>query len=202
MHPKIVIEQKITAFTNQYRIYASEETGTKGKLLAFAQQKRIALKEKITFYSNEDKTEAIFSFRAEKVMDVHGRYLIEDTSGAVIGMFKKEFARSLINSTWNILDAKGEPKIRISESNQTLAIIRRVGGMIPFVGEIVELVTTFLRYHFVFKSVATGEVVGTYQKTTLFRDHYLLSATEEMYTQEDWRVLASVGVALDALQSR
>src|SRR5687767_12377283 len=125
MHPKLIVEQKITAFTNKYSVFAADDAGTKGTLLAFAQQKRLAFKEKVTFYSDEDKTQAVFSFRAEKVLDVHGRYLIEDPNGKVIGMFKKEFAQSLLNSTWSILDADDKPRLRISESNQALALFRR-----------------------------------------------------------------------------
>lgn len=202
MQPRLIIEQKITAFANKYYISAADESGAKGQLLAFAQQKRIALKEKVTFYRDQNKTQVAFSFRAEKVMDVHGQYLVEDSSGKVIGIFKKDFAQSLVNSTWNILDTRGEPTIRISESNQALAILRRIGGFVPIVGEIIEITTTFLRYHFVFKDVSSGQTVGTYQKTTLFRDHYLLSMADKAYGQQDWRVLAAMGVALDALQSR
>jgi len=202
MHSKLIIEQKLTAFTNKYDVYATNDAGVKSQLQAFAQQKRLTFREKVTFYSNEDKAQIVFSFRAEKTLDVHGRYIVEDPAGNVIGMFKKEFAKSLLNSTWNILDAKGEPKIRISESNQALALLRRFGGMIPIIGEIIEIITTFFRYHFVFRNISTDQIVGTYQKITLFRDHYCFSMADEAYDQEDWRVLASVAVALDALQSR
>ena len=48
----------------------------------------------------------------------------------------------------------------------------------------------------------TGQELGQYKKTTLFRDHYALSMNEGAYNQYDWRVLAAMAVALDALQSR
>jgi len=70
------------------------------------------------------------------------------------------------------------------------------------VGDIIDLITLFLRYHFVFADATTDAEVGRYQKTTLFRDHYLLSMTQEAYQKEDWRVLAAMAVGLDALQSR
>jgi uncharacterized protein YxjI len=100
MKPRLIVEQKITAFTNKYTVYDVTAEGKKGNLVAFAQQKRIALREKITFYSDEAKTQVAFTFRAEKVMDVHGRYFVEDASGKLIGSFKKDFAKSLLNSTW------------------------------------------------------------------------------------------------------
>jgi uncharacterized protein YxjI len=202
MNPKLIVEQKITAFVNKYAIYSANPDGGKNAPVAFVQQKRLAFKEKVSFYDDEQKTNLLFTFRAEKVLDVHGRYIIEDSDGLYIGAFKKEFKKSLINSTWNILDGNNNPVITVSESNQTLAAIRRFGGFIPFVGDVIDILVLFLRYHFVFKDSADSKEVGMYKKTTLFRDHYLLSMTDTAYEQQDWRVLAGIAVALDALQSR
>lgn len=201
MKPRLFVEQKITAFVNKYKVFGADEAGNQAGLAALAQQKRLAFKEKVTFFSDEQKTATAFTFRAEKVLDVHGRYFVEDANGQIVGMFKKEFLNSLINSTWKVMDASGTELFTVKESNEVLAAIRRFGGWIPIVGEIIELVTLFLKYHFVFLDTA-GQEVGTYQKTTLFRDHYTLSMTDEAYAKADWRTLAAMGVALDALQSR
>jgi hypothetical protein len=202
MKPRIIVEQKITAFTNQYRVYGANEDSSKASLVAFAQQKRLAFKEKVSFYSDEAKQNLVFTFRAEKVMDVHGKYFVEDPTGNLIGSFKKDFAQSLVSSTWHILGSDDAPSLIISESNQTLAVIRRYGSFIPIVGDIIELVTAFLKYHFVFKKPGSQEISGTYTKTTLFRDHYLLNMNDETWGTHDWRVMAAMAVALDALQSR
>ena len=202
MKPRLIVEQKITAFANKYAIYVAEADGSKGRLLAFAQQKRLAFKEKVTFYADEQKTQPIFTFRAEKVMDIHGRYFVEDMSGVLVGMFKKDFTHSLVNSTWHILGADGAPRLTIAESNAALAFLRRYGGYLPVVGIVFDLITTFLRYHFNFVASATNQVVGHYQKTTLIRDHYRLEMTDEGLAQADWRVIVAMTVALDALQSR
>ena len=202
MKPRLVVEQKITAFTNQYHVYGTNPDGTKASLVAFAQQKRLAFKEKVSFFSDESKQNLVFSFRAEKVMDIHGKFFVEDAGGSLIGAFKKEFKQSLIASTWSILRPDDTPSLVIAENNKALAITRRYGGYIPIAGGIIELVTAFLKYHFVFKWPGSEQPHGTYIKTTLFRDHYLLSLDDETYNAQDWRVLAAVAVALDALQSR
>lgn len=201
MKPQLFIEQKITAFANKYKIFeASDEE--QANLVGFAQQKRLAFKEKVTFYRDEAKTSTAFTFRAEKVLDVHGRYLVEDEKGKMIGMFKKEFKQSLLNSTWKIMDADGKEVFMIQESSTALALFRRFASFIPIVGDVIELITQFLKYHFVFTRVGSEEVIGMYQKTTLFRDHYTLSMTDDAFERCDWRVLAAMGVGLDALQSR
>jgi hypothetical protein len=199
MTPKLIVEQKVTAFVNQYRIYSTTSDGAKGELVAFAQQKRIAFKEKVTFYADEQKTTEIFGFRAEKTLDVHGKYFVEDAKGAQIGAFQKSFKKSLLNSTWNILDGNGEPAITISENSKVLAIFRRLAG---FVSDIAELIVMLFRYHFVFVDNKSGETVGLYRKTKLLYDHYELQMTDEAYKSQDWRMFASMAVALDALQSR
>lgn len=202
MKPRLSIQQKITAFTNMYRIFDVSESGEPITLHAFAQQKRLAIKEKVTFYSDEQKTQEVFTFRAEKVFDVHGRYIVEDSNAICIGMFKKEFKKSLLNSTWKVMDAEGNTVFLVKESNQYLALARRFIGVLPLVGDLLELATDFMKYHFVFIDSTTHENVGMYQKTTLFRDHYMLSMTDDAFTKVDWRVLAAMGVGLDALQSR
>jgi uncharacterized protein YxjI len=202
MKPRLFIEQKITAFVNKYKVFGADDAGNQAGLISLAQQKRLAFKEKVTFYTDEQKTAASFSFRAEKVLDVHGRYFVEDPNGQLLGMFKKEFLNSLVNSTWKVMDANGTELFTVKESNEVLAVLRRFGGWIPIVGDIMEIVILFFKYHFVFIDSATGQEVGKYQKTTLFRDHYTLFLTDEAYAKVDWRVLSAMGVGLDALQSR
>lgn len=202
MKPRLIIEQKITAFVNKYKVLNVTETGETGDLLALAQQKRLAFKEKVIFYSDEQKTATSFSFRAEKVMDVHGRYIVEDSIGNVVGMFRKEFKKSLLVSSWVLMDAAGTELYRVKESNVTIAVLRRFIGFVPLVGDILDIVMNFFKYHFSFTELNSDTEIGQYMKTTLFRDYYQLSVTDEAWAKLDWRVFAAMGVALDALQSR
>ena len=171
-------------------------------MIALAQQKRLAFKEKVTFYADEQKTSTSFSFRAEKVMDVHGRYIVEDANENVVGMFRKEFKKSLLVSSWVLMNADGRELFRVKESNETIAILRRFIGFIPLVGELLEIIMLFFRYHFSFIDIQANTEVGQYKKITLLRDHYSLSVTDDGWEKLDWRVFAAMGVALDALQSR
>jgi uncharacterized protein YxjI len=201
MKPRLIVEQKITALVNKYSIYTANEDGSRGELMALAQQKRLAFKEKVSFYADNSKSELAFTFRAEKAMDIHGKFFVEDAVGTQIGMFKKDFKKSLVNSTWHILNPDDSITLSISETNQTLATLRRYASFIPIVGDIADIVLAFFLYHFTFKNEA-GETVGQYQKTTRFRDHYILSMDESTYNTQDWRTLAAMAVALDALQGR
>jgi hypothetical protein len=202
MNPKFIVEQKITPFVNKYSVYKADQNGVKGDIMSFAQQKRLAFKEKVEFYSDETKTELVFNFRAEKVLDVHGRYVIGDKSGQPVGSFNKIFGKSLFISSWNINDQTGQPVLLVKENSLLLALLRRLIGLVPYIGEYLSLIVMLFKYHFEFIDVQTGEKVGTYFKTTLFRDHYVLSLTDQASSTIDWRTYAAMAVALDALQSR
>ena len=202
MTPRLIIQQKLTAFVNKYRIYSVTDQGKTDQLISLAQQKRFKIREKVMFYTDQKRDKLSFTFRAEKVIDVHGRYLVEDPNGKALGAFRKEFKQSLVNSTWTIFDADGTERYLVKESSMVVAVLRRFIGEIPIIGELGDVIMAFFRYHFSFVDLQTGQEVGKYRKTTLFRDHYVLEATDELWNSIDWRVLAAMGVALDALQSR
>lgn len=202
MQPRLIVQQKITAFVNKYKVLAVDASGQPGELQALAQQKRLAFKEKVMFYRDEQKSQLAFTFRAEKVLDVHGRYFVEDEAGQSVGVFRKNFKESLVSSTWHIMDADGNDLLYVRESNQALAVMRRFLGYLPIIGDLAEIVLLFFRYHFVFIDARTNQPVGKYIKTTLLRDYYRLEMTDEAWNAHDWRVFAAMCVALDALQSR
>jgi len=202
MQPRLLIHQKITAFANKYVVYDATPGGGVGQVTAFAQQKRFAFKEKVNVYTDEQKSVVSFTFRAEKVFDVYGRYLIEDAEGRLLGMLRKEFKKSLLVSSWVMMDADGTDRFVVKESNAVLAVLRRFIGFVPLLGDILEIAIKFFKYHFTFIDVATGQQVGKYTKTTLFRDRYSISLTDAAWSSQDKRVYIAMGVALDALQSR
>ena len=198
MKPIFRVEQKITAFVNRYKILNPDKT----ELLAFAQQKRLAFREKVTFYEDEKRTRESFTLRAEKVMDVHGQYFVEDMSGNLIGGFRKEFKKSLLRSSWVVFDADKHDLARVQESNVVLAVFRRVMQYIPIVGDIVDFIGWLLKYHFEFVALDDEKKLAAYKKLTIVRDHYEFSADAEFIAAVDRRVLIAMAVALDALQAR
>ena len=76
MTPRIHIYQKFTVYINRYRVF-NDNSGVPGTLYCFAEQKRAKLKERIYFYDTEEKINILFTFRADKVMDVHGKFYVK-----------------------------------------------------------------------------------------------------------------------------
>ena len=191
--PRFFMRQRITLMVNQYELYAANPDGSEGPLLAFAQQKRMAFKEQVTFYADAAKTRPVFSFKARKRLDLGSGYDVFDETGRPLGYFRKEFGASLLRSTWSMsgpgLEARG------TERNPVIAILRRVWELIPFLGEIwIPFV-----FHFDFVDRATGQPVMSSERKMSVRDRYTVDLPDQ---RVDFRLAAAMAVALDALQSR
>lgn len=191
--PAFSMKQRVTLMANKYELIATNPDGTDGALLAFAQQKRMAFKEQVTFYSDDTKTQPVFSFKARKTIDLGSGYDVYDADGQAIGWFKKEFGKSLLRSSWQLSAAGVEADG--TERNQTIAIVRRVWDFVPFIGEIP---LPFI-FHFDFTDRSGGQPVLSVERKMSVRDRYRITVQDERL---DFRVAAAMTVALDALQSR
>ena len=188
------LRQKVTLMVNRYELRTLAADGTEGPLLAMAQQKRMAFKEQVTFYTDEARTQPVFGFKARKRMDLAATYDVTDAGGAPIGEFRKDFGKSLLRSTWHLSTPDGLVAVG-QERSQGVAIARRV---IDMVGDI----PIFLRFHFDF-TTPDGQIVLTSERQRSLRDRYELTVPVLADGQQlDWRVAAAMAVALDALQGR
>ncbi len=191
--PHFFVRQKITVMVNRYQIFDARPDGSEGSLLAFAEQKRWAFKEHVTFYTDETKSRPMFSFKARHGLDVRAGHDVLDAQGRLLGYFKKEFGASLLRSSWQLsapgLEARGQ------ERRLGIAILRRLWDFIPYLGDVwVPFV-----FHFDFMDTGSGQLVMSSERQKTIRDRYRITVPDPRL---DFRVAASVAVALDALQSR
>ena len=182
--PRFFVRQKLTMMVNRYEIHEPGPDGMPGRLMAVAQQKRMAFKEQVTFFSDDSRTVPVFSFQARQVMDLNAGYDVRDAAGAPLGSFRKDFGKSLLRSTFHLsapgLEATGQ------ERNQVVGILRRF----------IDLPFTF---HFDFTDQATGAPVMSSERQMSLRDRYVVTVPDERL---DFRLAASMAVGLDALLAR
>ncbi|MEX5718053.1 hypothetical protein [Geodermatophilus maliterrae] len=191
--PRFAVRQRITVMVNRYEVWEVAPDGSERGLLAMAQQKRLKLKEEVVFTADEARTRPVFSFRARQRLDVHAEHDVFDEQGRVLGTFSKRFGASLLRSTWE-LEAPGLTAVG-RERRPFIAILRRVWTLIPYLGDVwVPFV-----FHFDFVDTATGAPVLVVERRKSIRDRYDVSVPDPRL---DFRVAASMAVALDALQSR
>jgi hypothetical protein len=118
-------------------------------------------------------------------------------SGQVIGSFKKEFGKSLLRSSWQILAPNGQVVATAQESNMVIAILRRIWGALPYVGDI----PFFIPFHFDI-AYPDGRQIGRYRRIAALRDRYVLDLSGDPQRWLDRRLALAFTVALDALQDR
>lgn len=182
--PRFFVKQHFTMLVNRYTIIEALDDGSEGRLLAFAQQKRLAMREKVTFYEDEERTRPLFGFRARQVIDAAAAYDVTSADGSAIGSFQKDFAASLIRSSFHLrapgLEAYGK------ERSMLVAVLRRVAEL-P------------LPVHFTFGDTVTGSPVLTSERQLSLRDRYTVEVPDK---RVDFRLAASVAVGVDALLGR
>ncbi|GAB1824445.1 LURP-one-related/scramblase family protein [Herbidospora sp. RD11066] len=184
-HSKLILRQKITPMVNRYVVSTESPDGSEGTVVAFAEQKRLTLKEQVTFYTDESRAEALASFKARKVIDLASGYDVVDASGTSIGMFRKDFGKSLLRSTWHV-QQPGLPTYTGTERKLSVALLRRFSDSLEW-----------LPYHFDF-SVGASIAFSVDRKWGL-RDRYAIEINDPRL---DRRLVIAMAVALDALQSR
>ena len=182
---QLVIRQRIRLVVNQYEVRAAAPDGSEGELVAFAQQKRLAFKEQVTFYTDDTRQYPVLGFKARQVIDLGATYDVFDATGNPVGLFRKNFGQSLLRSTWHV-EQPGLAEATGQERSTLVAVLRR------FVDSL-----SWLPYHFEFL-IGDRPAFSVVKKWGL-RDRYVVTIHDP---QIDRRLVTAMAVALDALQSR
>ena len=182
--PTFFVKQRFAMMTNRYEIYAANPDGGFGQLMGLAEQKKLALKEQVTFYSDDTKSRPVFAFKARRVMDLGAGYDITDEHGQPLGYFKKDFGASLLRTTFH-LEGPGFAGTG-QERSMLVALVRRFTD-IPF-----------LPIHFDFAG-GDGQPLLSVERQASVRDKYTVHVPDQ---RVDFRVAAALAVGLDALMQR
>lgn len=182
--PHFVVKQKLTMMVNRYEVSESDESGNPTRLMALAEQKRMAFKEQVTFFSDASKARAVFGFKARRKLDLNAGYDITDETGAQIGFFRKDFGASLLRSTFHV-EGPGYTGTG-QERNQVAGLLRRFTEL------------DFIPIHFDFVD-AGGAPLFSVERRMSIGDRYRVTVPDQ---RVDFRVAAAVAVALDALMAR
>jgi len=185
MHvPMFFLRQRFAMTINRYELQAATADGQVGQTLGFAEQKRMAFKEEVTFYTDQTRTQKVFSFKARKVMDLNAGYDVFDEAHQQIGFFRKDFGASLLRSTFHIegpgFTGSGQ------ERSQAVGLLRRFAD-IPF-----------LPIHFDY-ATPEGQPLVSLERQGTVRDRYTVRVPDP---RVDFRIAAALAVAMDALMSR
>jgi uncharacterized protein YxjI len=199
LHDRFLLSQRFRPMVNQYEVSTLGPDGkSAGEPVCFVEQKRMKLKEDLRAFTDDSKTAEVFRIKAQQVWDPRATYDVTDPAGQPIGKLRKVFGKSLLRSTWQIYDAAGEEIAWARERSLFVALLRRLVGLIPFIGEFAELLP--IPYHFDY--FVGEERIGGLERILGVRDRYRLDVSGDADRKIDRRVVLALAVGMDALQAR
>ena len=174
------LRQRFTPLQNRYDLVAAD-----GRVLGYAEQKRMSLKEKVTFFASDDKSQVAFTMGARNVIELAGTYDVQAPDGTSLAVIKKAAAASLLRSTYRVTLPDGRELVGQERSLFT-ALFRRFVDIPLFA------------IHFDVAD-ASGRVLASVERIMKIRDSYRITVHDDTL---DWRVAASLAVAFDAFMNR
>jgi uncharacterized protein YxjI len=195
-HDRFLVDQLVRPIANLYQVtpLAAGEVPAGGPV-AFVRQKKMAIKEDIRFFADEQESQELFRIKARSIFDTGGaRYDVTDASGGAIGVLEHLFRKSLFRSTWRVSEASGGEVAIAQERSLPMAIARRLVDFVPY-GEWVPIPYNF-------DLVMDGRVIGHLNRKFQLRDRYVLDLSGDHDRKLDRRLGIALAVGLDALQNR
>ncbi|HWL65529.1 MAG TPA: hypothetical protein VNP73_06095 [Actinomycetota bacterium] len=189
-----LVRQLIRPMVNVYTVTVGGDPKAPGPVVAFVKQKRMAFKEQIRVFADEQASRELFNIKARRVIEIGGQYDVIGADGQAIGVLQKKFKQSLVRSTWNVLDAMDSDVMLAQEKSAAIAVLRRVKEVFPYTDMIP------LPYHFSF--LRNEREIGSLSRVMSFRDQYVLDLSGDVDGAVDRRLAIALAIALDALQGR
>jgi uncharacterized protein YxjI len=181
------LRQRITALQNRYDIVRVDGNGE--VRLGYAEQKRITIREKITFYTDESKRQPAFTLLARNIFELVGTYDVTEPNGQVLATLQKDAMASLARSTYHVTTPHLEMTAR--ERTWWRPIARR---LVSAAGDLPWLLP--IQFDFTDQQ---GRIVLAIDRLLRIRDLYRITVNDDAL---DWRVAAACAVAVDALMDR
>ena len=193
---RYLVDQLIRPIANLYRItpLAAGETPN-GSPVAYVRQKKLAIREDIRFYADEQETEELFQIKARNILDLGGSRYDVYAGNEQIGALEHQFRASLVRSTWRVRDSSNQELAVARERSLPMAIARRLIDFVPVVGG-------FIPIPYNFDLLIKGKVVGKMDRKFQLRDRYVLDVSGDHERRLDRRLAVALAIGLDTLQNR
>jgi uncharacterized protein YxjI len=106
-------------------------TDSQGKTIAYVKQKLFKLKEDITVYSNESKTQINYKINADRWIDFSAAYSIKNSSNAEIGKVARKGWKSIWKTEYELINKHQKLQYYIREDNAWIKVFDGILAQIP-----------------------------------------------------------------------
>ena len=125
----ITFSFKISTLSNDFTA-----KNASGQTIAYVKQKMFKLKEAINVYSDESKTQILFTIAANKWLDFSAAYSMFDANNKEIGKIARKGWRSMWKAEYDIVDQNNQPQYKVQEANAWVRVADSLIGEIPIIG--------------------------------------------------------------------
>lgn len=146
---------KISTLSNDFTA-----TDANGQTLAYVKQKMFKLKEAITIYSDETKSQVNFMIKADRWLDFSAAYSFTDNQGAELGKIARKGWASIWKAHYELIDQNQQLQFNIREENAWVKVLDSLLGEIP----ILNFFTGYLFNPTYIVTNIAGEIVARLKK--------------------------------------
>jgi hypothetical protein len=108
-------------------------TDASGRLLLYVRQKAFKLKEAVTVYADVERTQALYTIAADRVLDFSAQYHVSTAAGEPVGVVQRKGMRSLWKAHYQV-SRGGAPMFELHEENPWVKVADGLLGEIPILG--------------------------------------------------------------------
>jgi uncharacterized protein YxjI len=120
---------KVTTLSNDFTARDAQ-----GKTIAYVRQKMFKLKEAITIYNDDSKSNVLYTIAANQWIDWSAVYTITDAQGNELGKIARKGWHSMWKAEYDIMDQLQQPQYKVKEESAMTRFLDNVLGEIPVFG--------------------------------------------------------------------
>lgn len=119
----------ITTLANDFKA-----VDTSGKTVAYVKQKMFKLKEDISIYDNEAKSNLNYKITADKWIDFSAAYSFRNSKGEELGKIARKGWASIWKAKYHVIDQNQKLQYQINEDNGWVKVADNIFGQLPIIG--------------------------------------------------------------------
>lgn len=157
-----------------------------GRSVAFVKQKLFKLKEDISIYSDESKTELLYKIKADRWIDWSAAYSISYADGTELGKIARKGWRSLWKAKYLLIDQHQKEQFTVEEENGWVKVWDGLLNEIPILGM---LTGYFFNPSYAVTNLNGRKVVRLKKQASFFGRKFEITKLDTIDNDDDERVM-------------
>lgn len=180
----IQFEFKIGTLANDFTAKDAD-----GRTIAYVRQKMFKLKEAIQVFSDETKSNVIYTIDADRVLDFNAAYGFKNENGEHVGKVGRKGAKSILKAHYNIFDVDSNLDYVINEENPWAKVFDAMLTEIPLLGMFTGY---FFNPKYVVKDQSENVIARFSKEPSFFGRRFKLEEVGTFKPGDDGRILLSL----------